>query len=149
MQPYIPEGTSRAPMVLVVDDEAELRRCLAMVLEEEGYVVRTAPHGGVALDMVREVSPDLIVLDVQMPQVDGITFARAYRELPIRRAPIVLLTASDRGEIVADEVGAAALLAKPFDIDDLVAKVHACLAGATAAANAVSATERLTRAVAT
>ena len=120
MQSAPPTHPGTQPLVLIVDDEAVLLGCLELVLLDAGYRILTAEHGVTALRVLSRESPDAIVLDLQMPLMDGLTFAREYALLPGEHAPIILLTASDSGHAAAQQIGAAALIEKPFDIDALV-----------------------------
>jgi len=113
--------------VAVVDDEPRIRELLELSLVHHGFVVRTAPDGAAALTLVREWMPDLIVLDVMMPKIDGFTLLPMLRRLT--EAPIVMLTA--RGEL-DDKVagltnGADDYVSKPFEIAELIARLHAAL----------------------
>ena len=126
-------------VVLVVDDDRELRTCLEMVLEEEGYRVVSAPNGKVALELVAGAKPAAILLDVQMPVMDGPEFVRAYRATPQPHAPIVLLTASCYAAPRADELGIARYLGKPFDLDALLTEVRECVAESPVLAGEISA----------
>ncbi len=109
--------------ILVVDDDEGILGFVQMALEDEGYEVLTARQAAAALDAIRQRRPQLILLDLWMPVMNGWDFARAYRELPGPHAPIVVLTAG-RAEGPDDgEVEAAAYLSKPFDVDDLVEAV--------------------------
>lgn len=109
--------------VLVVEDDDSVRNFISLALEDEGYPVVTAPNGAAALDLVREVAPRVILLDMRMPVMDGWAFARAYRAAPGPHAPIVVLTAARDTAERAAQIDAAAYLAKPFDLDDLLAVV--------------------------
>jgi two-component system, OmpR family, response regulator MprA len=114
--------------VLVVDDDAPVRRMLERTLGAEGYDVRTAPDGGAALAAVERAAPDLVVLDVAMPGLDGLAVARRLRGKRLT-TPILLLTARDA---VADRVagldaGADDYLVKPFAPEELLARVRALL----------------------
>ena len=110
------------PNVLVVEDDEPVRRLIASILEQGGYAVTTARHGAEALAFVRECEPQLILLDVSMPVLDGPSFAREYARITPRPAPVVLLTALSGHEAAghADRVNAAGFLIKPFEIDDLL-----------------------------
>jgi CheY-like chemotaxis protein len=82
--------------VLVVEDEADLRELMRRILEQEGWAVAEAENGRAALDRVAENRPDLIVLDLMMPEMDGFSFLEALRErAPWRSIPIVVVTAKD------------------------------------------------------
>jgi CheY-like chemotaxis protein len=107
--------------VLVVDDEPAICVLIRVLLEAQGYEVRTAPDGAAALAAVRAAPPDLIFLDRQLPRVSGPAFAAAYRALPAPHAPIVAMSAGDDAARYAAEIGAAGCLPKPFR----VAQLHA------------------------
>jgi two-component system, chemotaxis family, chemotaxis protein CheY len=111
------------PLVLVIDDEPEIRHLVGTVLEEEGYVVITARDGSEGLRIVAEHQPEVILLDMRMPVMDGWAFARAYRQLSASRAPLVVMTASLDASRWAGEVGAADVLPKPFELDELLSVV--------------------------
>jgi CheY-like chemotaxis protein len=115
--------TPEAPLVLVVEDDPDLSELEAMVLEAEGYAVRKAAHGREALEAVAERMPQLILLDMKMPVMDGATFTAAFRERHGRAAPIVVVTAADNARRRAQEVNADAWVAKPFDPEVLLAAV--------------------------
>ncbi len=116
------------PSVLVVDDDAPVRRMLERTLGAEGYDVHSASDGGAALAAVERAVPDLLVLDVAMPGLDGLAVARRLRGKRLT-TPILLLTARDG---VADRVagldaGADDYLLKPFAPEELLARVRALL----------------------
>ena len=108
----------RAPILLIEDDEA-IQGAIQDALAMEGHTVLTAPHGGVALELLARQPVSLILLDIKMPVMDGWAFARAYRQQAARPAPIVVLTAARDSAQWAREVDAAAYLAKPFGLDEL------------------------------
>jgi two-component system, response regulator PdtaR len=113
------------PRVVLAEDEALIRLDLAEMLVEEGYeVVGQAGDGERAVELVEELRPDLVVLDVKMPKVDGITAAARIAEL--RVAPVVILTAFSQRELVerAKEAGAMAYVVKPFGKADLVPAIE-------------------------
>jgi CheY-like chemotaxis protein len=110
--------------VLVVDDDQGIRELVATALSEEGYDVSGAADGAEALDRIAEVRPDVILLDMRMPVMDGWEFARRYRSQPAPHAPIVIVTAALDVAKDAKEIGADGFLAKPFQLDDLVALVE-------------------------
>ena len=109
--------------VLVVDDDEVILAAVSGVLGQEGYRVETATNGSEALDVVEHNHPDLVLLDMRMPVLDGWGFARALRERDITLR-IVVMTAAQDARRWAEEIGANAYLAKPFDLDDLIAIVE-------------------------
>ena len=114
--------------VLVVDDDRAIRESLARALELDGYVVELAPDGAVALTTIRERRPDVAILDVMMPNIDGLTVCRVLRA-ERDRLPILMLTArtetSDR--VAGLDAGADDYLPKPFELDELLARLRALL----------------------
>ena len=111
--------------VVVAEDEVLIRMDLAEMLTEEGYdVVGQAGDGATALELVEEHRPDLVILDVKMPVLDGI--AAAERIAAARIAPVVILTAFSQRDLVerARDAGAMAYLVKPFSKSDLVPAIE-------------------------
>ncbi|WP_374774663.1 response regulator transcription factor [Streptomyces sp. NBC_01310] len=119
------EGEAR---ILVVDDEPAVREALRRSLAFEGYAVQTAVDGLDALDQTASYSPDLIVLDIQMPRMDGLTAARRLRGTG-SVTPILMLTARDTvgDRVTGLDAGADDYLVKPFELDELFARVRALL----------------------
>ena len=109
--------------VLVVDDDPDIRRVLVYALSDEGYEVDQAPDGHLALELVAQNPPDIILLDMKMPGVDGWAFARLYRERFEHHAPIIVLTAAQDAEQRAADIKAESYLSKPFDLDGLIMRV--------------------------
>ena len=116
--------------VLVVEDDPEIREFVTMVLEGEGYGVRGAENGQVALEQTETGAVDLILLDMRMPVLDGWGFVRQYRERTAQPVPIVVMTAAPDARARAAEVAATAYLAKPFDLHELLETVAAQLQAA-------------------
>ena len=109
--------------VLVVEDDPDLAALEAELLEEQGHQVEVASNGREALAAVQRARPDLILLDMKMPVMNGREFAEAYRLAEPSPAPIVVVTAADDAARRAAEVRASEWIAKPFDPDALVEKV--------------------------
>lgn len=116
-----------AETILVVDDKANVRTMLREYLTEHGFQVVTAENGRTALFVAREASPDLILLDIMMPEMDGYAFIRAYRKEA--GAPIILLTArlEESDKVLGLELGADDYITKPFGMRELVARIRAVL----------------------
>jgi two-component system OmpR family response regulator len=112
--------------ILVVDDEDNLRSMLVAALKYEGYDVVQASDGAAGLRAARETKPDLIVLDVMMPQLDGFAVVKRLREAG-DRTPVIFLTARDASEdrVTGLNLGGDDYLPKPFSLEELVARVEA------------------------
>jgi DNA-binding response OmpR family regulator len=120
-------GSSMEATILIVDDQAAVRSVLNDYLSGVGYTVYTARHGREAMLAARQLKPDLILLDIVMPQMDGLEFLRSYRQ--DRDTPIILLTARDQesDKILGLELGADDYVTKPFGMPELVARIRAVL----------------------
>jgi two-component system response regulator MprA len=128
-----PHGTEEAlARVLVVDDEPALRDALESSLAFEGYEVTTASDGLEALDSIAANAPDLVLLDIMMPRLDGLTTVRRLRARG-DSVPVLMLTARDAvgDRVTGLDVGADDYLAKPFELDELLARVRALLRRST------------------
>ncbi len=113
--------------ILVVDDEISLQETVAYNLKKQGYDVQTTGDGAEALDLAREIKPDLIILDVMLPGLDGFEICRILRKE--MTTPVLMLTARDDeiDRVVGLEVGADDYMAKPFSMRELIARVKAML----------------------
>ncbi|HXF63836.1 MAG TPA: response regulator transcription factor [Caldilineaceae bacterium] len=113
--------------ILVVDDEAKLRKMIRVYLEQEGYRVVEAADGREALYVARHEKPDLIILDLMMPEVGGYDFMRLYSKEA--ETPVIMLTAKveDEDKILGLELGADDYVTKPFNVRELLARVRAVL----------------------
>jgi DNA-binding response OmpR family regulator len=113
--------------ILVVEDEPEIARLLRSYLEREGYAVVLARDGEAALRALEETSPDLVVLDLMLPRLDGWQVIRAIRETS--RVPVIMLTARDglEDKVAGLELGADDYVTKPFSPREVVARVRAVL----------------------
>ena len=116
-----------AVSVLIVEDDQHIAHLLQMYLEKEGYIVTLASHGGEGLTKFREISPDLILLDVMMPVMDGWTLCRTIRQES--QVPIIMLTAkSETGDKVSGlKIGADDYITKPFEMKEVLARIEAVL----------------------
>lgn len=113
--------------ILVVDDEERLRTLLQSYLQQEGFEVVTATDGREALFMTRQEQPDLIILDLMMPEMDGFGFMHAYNKEA--STPIIILTAKleEQEKVLGLELGADDYVTKPFSLRELTARVRAVL----------------------
>ncbi len=118
------------PLVLVVDDDPDILEAICDILEGEGYRVARARHGIEALERVSEEWPALILLDLMMPLMDGVSFAKHLRDRENGRNAAIVIISADTNPQRAAVVGARAYLAKPFDIDSLLAQVSSATATA-------------------
>ncbi len=128
----VPPPSSSAKTILVVDDEADIRRMLTHLLTRAGYRVVAADSGDLALRMVREQAPDLIVLDAMLPEVHGFEIARRIKHSERYGAiPIIMVSAVYRGWRYAEDVkqsfGVDHFIEKPFRISEVVNAVHSTL----------------------
>jgi two-component system response regulator MprA len=119
-------ATGPRDRVLVVDDDPPLRRMLARTLTAEGYEVTVAADGGAALAEAERAAPDVIVLDVAMPALDGLAVCRRLRSKGLP-TPILMLTARDAvpDRVAGLEAGADDYLVKPFAVQELIARLRA------------------------
>jgi DNA-binding NarL/FixJ family response regulator len=128
--------------ILIIEDQPPMRRNLALMLELEGYSVRTADNGAKGLELARAQTPDLILCDVMMPEMDGHTVLQSLRADPrTATVPLIFLTArADKADVrIGMNFGADDYLTKPVSRDDLLAAVHARLARADAVNSVIEA----------
>jgi len=130
------------PLVLAVDDEAAILRLIKLQLAEQGFSVVTASSGEEALQLAEEQRPDILLLDILMPEMTGLEVMRRLREQS--NAPIILVTAkdSDSDKVRGLEIGADDYVVKPFNAEELGARIRAVLRRSTGAQK----TQRLLRA---
>jgi DNA-binding response OmpR family regulator len=119
--------TARKTTILTADDDPQLLRLVSRNLEFDGYNVITAKNGQEALEQIEEHNPDLILLDVMMPKMDGLQVCKHVREFSA--VPIIIVTArgQDSDKVKGLDLGADDYLTKPFSIDELLARVRAVL----------------------
>ncbi|MBA2807243.1 response regulator transcription factor [Streptomyces acidicola] len=122
------EGDREPQRILIVDDEPAVREALQRSLAFEGYGTETAVDGADALEKATAYQPDLVVLDIQMPRMDGLTAARRIRGAG-NTTPILMLTARDTvgDRVTGLDAGADDYLVKPFELDELFARIRALL----------------------
>ncbi len=115
------------PSILVVEDESTVREALASALTTEGFAVLTAPDGIAGLELARAQKPDLILLDLLLPGMDGLSVCRILRRET--EVPIIILTArgTEMDRIVGLETGADDYVVKPFSMGELLARIRAAL----------------------
>ena len=131
--------------VLVIDDEAQIRRTLEINLAARGYEVDLASNGEIAMELAARRHPDLVILDLGLPGMDGIEVVVALREWS--KVPILVLSAreTEAAKVAALDAGADDYVTKPFGMDELVARVRAALRrGAPPEEDAVVATDAFT-----
>lgn len=117
---FVTENSKKT--LLIIDDDQELVSLLKMRFELEGYSVLTAYDGEDGLHAAREKKPDLVILDVMMPQMDGFHVCRLLKfDLKTDRTPIILLTArtTPKDQAIGQDVGSNFYLTKPFEFEDL------------------------------
>ncbi len=120
-------GTKTTSRVLVVDDEPQIVSMLQFSLEAEGYRTFSAADGRTALDEVREHHPNVVLLDIMMPVMDGWAFLEELQMIPATERPrviVVSVRSSLRDRAKAAELGADAFVAKPFSVDALLVVLH-------------------------
>ncbi|MFJ3232190.1 response regulator transcription factor [Streptomyces sp. NPDC086787] len=122
------DGDRETQRILIVDDEPAVREALQRSLAFEGYDTEVAVDGADALEKTTAYRPDLVVLDVQMPRMDGLTAARRIRGTG-ETTPILMLTARDTvgDRVTGLDAGADDYLVKPFELDELFARIRALL----------------------
>ena len=114
--------------ILVVDDDAVIRDTLATALGDEGYAVRVAPDGRAALSSIGNWRPDLIVLDLMMPVMNGVEFRAAQRSAAdTAQIPVIVLSAAHEVQSRAASLEPAAVFTKPFDLGDLLDAIASVL----------------------
>lgn len=115
---------TRAKRVLIVDDEPQIRRVLRLALTAQGFDVRAAADGEAAMDLVHDFHPDLVITDLNMPDVDGLEVTRRIR----RESPVPIIVLSVKGEeptkVAALDAGADDYVTKPFGMNELLARIR-------------------------
>jgi two-component system OmpR family response regulator len=124
-----PDAARPGERLLVVDDEPTVRELLSATLRFAGFVVTSAATGAQAVDAVRDQRPDLILLDVMLPDLDGFQVVRILRELARPPVPVLFLTARDSpaDKVTGLTLGGDDYVTKPFDLAELLARIRAIL----------------------
>ena len=125
-----PTNPSSIPIILVADDEPVNRELIKRRLEREGYHVLTARNGSEAVEQARASLPDLVILDVMMPEMDGMDACRLLKESEATHdIPVIFLSARDETEMKVSglELGADDYISKPFEAEELIARVHVAI----------------------
>ena len=128
-----PPAEALAPVVLIVDDEPEIRKLAELVLRNHGYRVQVAPNGKEAIRRLKESPPDVILLDLNMPIMDGWEFRAEQKRLADARLseiPVLLLTAEEDGANHAARLQAVGVLKKPFDLSALLHAIRTAISPA-------------------
>ena len=118
---------SNAPHILVIDDEPQIQRAIRTILTEKGFQVSTASRGEEGLALAAASEPDIVILDLGLPDMDGVEVTRRLREWT--QCPILILSVrdSERDKVAALDQGADDYLTKPFGIEELLARVRVAL----------------------
>jgi DNA-binding response OmpR family regulator len=110
--------------VLVVEDDRLLREVIVEALDEDGYLVEAADNGKTALELVRRRPPELVILDLMMPHMDGEQFCSALRQMHgLETVPIIVVSAARAAQEIGARCGANVALRKPFDLFELTDRV--------------------------
>lgn len=122
---------SNAPHILVIDDELQIQRAIRTILSEKGFKVTTASRGEEGLTLAATNEPDIIILDLGLPDMDGVQVCSRLREWT--QCPIIILSVrdSERDKVAALDAGADDYLTKPFGIEELLARVRVALRHST------------------
>ena len=121
------EGSAMARKVLIVEDDTNIAELLQLYLEKEGFEVVSAADGGKGVELFRTQHPDLVLLDIMLPVMDGWSVLRKIREES--KAPIIMLTAKGEttDKVSGLEMGADDYIVKPFEMKEVLARIHAVL----------------------
>ena len=117
----------KSTSILIVDDEPDILEFLCYNLEKEGYTVGTASNGEAGLEKAIAQKPDLILLDIMMPEMDGIEVCQRLKSNPATETiPIIFITAkvSKEGKLEGLDAGAVDYITKPIDLDETLARIH-------------------------
>ena len=116
--------------ILIVDDEKDIVETLSFMLKAKGFECICAYDGEEGLNLAKNINPDLVILDVMMPKINGYKICRLLKfDNKYKNIPIIMITArsQDEDKIIGEETGADEYITKPFNVDDVVAKVKSYL----------------------
>jgi chemosensory pili system protein ChpA (sensor histidine kinase/response regulator) len=125
-----PQAAATQPTIMVVDDSLTVRKVTGRLLERQGYLVVTARDGVEAMEKLLEVVPDVMLVDIEMPRMDGFDLTRNVRaDARLARVPIIMITSrtADKHQNYAKEIGVSHFLGKPYQEDDLLEKISGFL----------------------
>jgi chemosensory pili system protein ChpA (sensor histidine kinase/response regulator) len=132
-----PQAAATQPTIMVVDDSLTVRKVTGRLLERQGYIVVTARDGVEAMEKLVELVPDVMLVDIEMPRMDGFDLTRNVRaDKRLARVPIIMITSrtADKHQNYAKEIGVSHFLGKPYQEDDLIEKISGFLKDRRAAA---------------
>ena len=132
-----PQAAATQPTIMVVDDSLTVRKVTGRLLERHGYLVVTARDGVEAMEKLLEIVPDVMLVDIEMPRMDGFDLTRNVRaDKRLARVPIIMITSrtADKHQSYAKEIGVSHFLGKPYREDDLIEKISGFLKERRAAA---------------
>ncbi|HKW39019.1 MAG TPA: Hpt domain-containing protein [Burkholderiales bacterium] len=132
-----PQAAATQPTVMVVDDSLTVRKVTGRLLERQGYLVVTARDGVEAMEKLQELVPDVMLVDIEMPRMDGFDLTRNVRaDARLARVPVIMITSrtADKHQNYAKEIGVSHFLGKPYQEDDLLDKISGFLKDRRAAA---------------
>ncbi|HXZ54873.1 MAG TPA: Hpt domain-containing protein [Burkholderiales bacterium] len=132
-----PQAAATQPTIMVVDDSLTVRKVTGRLLERQGYLVVTARDGVEAMEKLQEMVPDVMLVDIEMPRMDGFDLTRNVRaDARLARVPVIMITSrtADKHQNYAKEIGVSHFLGKPYQEDDLLEKISGFLRERRAAA---------------
>src|SRR6266705_2550504 len=132
-----PQAVAAQPTIMVVDDSLTVRKVTGRLLERQGYLVVTARDGVEAMEKLQQLIPDVMLVDIEMPRMDGFDLTRNVRaDARLSKVPIIMITSrtADKHQNYAKQIGVSHFLGKPYQEDDLLAKIAGFLKDQRAAA---------------